>query len=720
MIHPGINVILCLVLAACSVESQEGNRNSKGLSASQFEWNYVFGRRDKEDKTIYTLMARGFMGMPFLGEPVFSDDLDEQISEWIHRHPKARVIPVVAMPLSEDAGFTYVLLLDGDDYLNIHLVRRGCCVAQNMQVTPEFGDLLISRKDYDAFDRALQEAESLAIKEGRGVWGLEQFEGESHWRQAQRLEEQGKFTKAIAQFKATLVDGYKDASAWLRIARCYDKLGQYEAALEAFDKSIDLDPSGLTSRSALIEKAECIARHEGPEEAAAVFGDVADKCAEDLETCLDLGSVHMSGGRSVAAVEVIEQGVQAFITRKGIRFDNGHFVLDELRVKKRGPYWQNVNSLAGALCALAHYCIAADDYEKGFRYGSMGLSAHQSVKTYIKDRYDPAIIEAGDFECRLSLARVFMQRSSFDEAKYEIDEAKILADVGYIQGAQVKTRLDQAYTDLQNRFPDRNVTVPPTYKAKTRRRVPPPTPEKLAASSEEDLIQMAAGNDPASSFAALEELVARDLRGGVSAAGLARLIADGLQRQQDVSKRWRAQYGVFIERAWGNGTLPTQSLSQYARHAIGPPKLTATYAAFDIDPVGDVRLVFLLEFEERSGGSLATRKDPSKAVRFSATVRLLNVTVDGQPYHLSPDKPVTWTWALRGGGRQGLRSRVKKTRDLVPGGHVLKVDGRIETRPGDLAMRNDEQVLAAIKPLATTDFSVSTEFEVGGSEPPSP
>lgn len=459
MISTSINVILCISVVACSAESQKGNPESKGFSASQLEWKHVFGVRDKGDKAVYTLMAQGFMGMAFLTEPKFCDDLDEQIGDWLRRHPEARVIPIQAIPFGEDASFTYVWITDGDDILNVQLVRGGCCVAKNMQVTPDLGDLLIPREDYDAFDRTLQEAENLAIKEQRGVWATERFTSESHWRQAERFEQQGKFTEAIAEFKAALGDVQEDANVWIRIGRCYEKLKQHKAALQAFDKAIRLAPGGFAGRNALIAKAEFIARREGTEKAAAVFGDVPKRCAENLEPCLDLGLVHMTGGHAAAAVEVLEQGVQAYITRQKIRFDDGHFVLDEPRVKNDGPYWLSVNHLAVTLPTLATYCLALEDYDKAFKYASTGLSAHQSIKTYLKDRYDAATIEAGDFHCRLTRGQVFMQRSSFEEAKHELDEAKILVDVGYIQGAHVKSMLDQAYAHLQTRVRERDESL---------------------------------------------------------------------------------------------------------------------------------------------------------------------------------------------------------------------------------------------------------------------
>lgn len=459
MISTSLHAILCISAVTCSAESQKENPENKGFPASQLEWKHVFGVHDKGDKAVYTLMAQGFMGMAFLTEPKFCDDLDEQIGDWLRRHPEARVIPIQAIPLGEDASFTYVWITDGDDILNVQLVRDGCCVAKNMQVALGLGDLLIPRENYDAFDRTLQEAENVAIKEQRGVWATERFASESHWRQAERFEQQGKFTEAIAEFKATLGNVQEDANVWIRIGRCYEKLKQHKAALQAFDKAIRLAPSGLAGRNALIAKAVFIARREGTEKAAAVFHDVPERCAEDLEPCLDLGLAHMTGGHPAAAVEVLEQGVQAFITLKEIRFDDGHFVLDEPRVKSGGPYWLSVNRLAVTLPTLANYCSAVEDYDKAFKYASMGLSAYQSIKGYLKDRYDPAIIEAGDFHCRLTRGQVFMQRSSFEEAKHELDEAKILVDVGYIQGAHVKRMLDQAYAHLQTRVRGRDESL---------------------------------------------------------------------------------------------------------------------------------------------------------------------------------------------------------------------------------------------------------------------
>ena len=118
-----------------------------------------------------------------------------------------------------------------------------------------------------------------------------------------------------------------------------------------------------------------------------------------------------------------------------------------------------VGRLAVALPTLATYCLALEDYDRAFKYASMGLSAHQSIKTYREDRYDPATIEAGDFHCRLTRGQVLMHRSSFAEAMHELDEAKILVDVGHIQGAHAKSVLDQAYAHLRTLIRKRDESV---------------------------------------------------------------------------------------------------------------------------------------------------------------------------------------------------------------------------------------------------------------------
>jgi hypothetical protein len=103
----------------------------------------------------------GILGFAGLGQPTFSAELGNQVTTWIKGHPKAHIIPVYRTSLDESTSFLFVWVVDGDESLNVFLVRQGSCSAQNMRV-PETDHLLVSKEAYAKFDAAITEAERLS------------------------------------------------------------------------------------------------------------------------------------------------------------------------------------------------------------------------------------------------------------------------------------------------------------------------------------------------------------------------------------------------------------------------------------------------------------------------------------------------------------------------------------------------------------------------------
>jgi hypothetical protein len=142
-------------------------RPTEKYKASSFDWKGHFGGRKEEPYNIYILMARGGFRAPT------SKDYEDLIEAWLAKHPNADAIVVYtldgALTLSKDSKWKWVWVVDGDDNLNIHLVRSGGCEAWTMLLAK--GDRAhVTRKEYESFVEKLIEAESLARKERLGVW----------------------------------------------------------------------------------------------------------------------------------------------------------------------------------------------------------------------------------------------------------------------------------------------------------------------------------------------------------------------------------------------------------------------------------------------------------------------------------------------------------------------------------------------------------------------
>jgi hypothetical protein len=146
---------------------QFSTRPNEKYKASSFIWKGHFGGRKEEPHNMYILMARGgFLALT-------SRDYEDRISAWLAKHPNADVIVVYtldgALTQFPDSKSKWAWVVDGDDNLNIHLVRSGGCEAWTMLL--EKGDKArVTRKEYGSFVEKITEAESLARKERIGIW----------------------------------------------------------------------------------------------------------------------------------------------------------------------------------------------------------------------------------------------------------------------------------------------------------------------------------------------------------------------------------------------------------------------------------------------------------------------------------------------------------------------------------------------------------------------
>jgi hypothetical protein len=84
----------------------------------------------------YFLVKRGFL------RGVGPDEETAMIARWTREHPNARLVPVSVLGERSPLPMVYAWAVDGEDNLNLLLVRQGVYPALVMLDTPEFGQLM--------------------------------------------------------------------------------------------------------------------------------------------------------------------------------------------------------------------------------------------------------------------------------------------------------------------------------------------------------------------------------------------------------------------------------------------------------------------------------------------------------------------------------------------------------------------------------------------------
>jgi hypothetical protein len=169
-------VLTVLLSAVCFAEPM--------FEAKQLHFKSVLGSR-AGDKTVYCLLGLGLFRTPR------TDDVDQLVTAWLPNHPNAQVTlvdtaQVMGRPGSIMAGgsMQYVWVEDGDENLNVFLVREGALVAgvmadpasvmsslkEPLEAWEKQPTRLVSDEKYAAFLKRVAEAEELAKRDKRGLW----------------------------------------------------------------------------------------------------------------------------------------------------------------------------------------------------------------------------------------------------------------------------------------------------------------------------------------------------------------------------------------------------------------------------------------------------------------------------------------------------------------------------------------------------------------------
>lgn len=164
------------------------------LPFKEIFWEHagVSGFHRGEPFEYFLIKRQLFRGLP-------SAEEDAVIHDWSKQHPNATAVPISILGEQSELPMVYVWAVDGDDILNVYLVRKGVHPAIAMLDTARFGRLLqassnapfvalavqaeqmgnptdalsrrlISKDRYDAFLKELIVAETLAQRESLGIW----------------------------------------------------------------------------------------------------------------------------------------------------------------------------------------------------------------------------------------------------------------------------------------------------------------------------------------------------------------------------------------------------------------------------------------------------------------------------------------------------------------------------------------------------------------------
>ena len=151
------------------------------LTLRQLEFKGWFGARRGDPTTVYNLLGCCYL----LNTPI-ADDAEKFAAAWISIHPDAEltIVDRAPMTIGGDVFQSYVWIQDGDENLNLFLVRQGLVPGGVMQdgvaylstlpdideTTKNFPKRLISDAQYDAFMKRVIDAEAVAAREHKGIW----------------------------------------------------------------------------------------------------------------------------------------------------------------------------------------------------------------------------------------------------------------------------------------------------------------------------------------------------------------------------------------------------------------------------------------------------------------------------------------------------------------------------------------------------------------------
>jgi hypothetical protein len=152
-------------------------RAQESFPANEIKFKEIIGSRNGDKSAAYILLGTGFFRV------MSSDNVGLIIDHWLASHPNAQATPISATPAGIFGQLIYVLIEDGEDCLNISLIREGAFPGGvmidsvdslrelNLNLKKEEEPHRIMSDDrYNAFLKRVRAAEAEAKDHKNGIW----------------------------------------------------------------------------------------------------------------------------------------------------------------------------------------------------------------------------------------------------------------------------------------------------------------------------------------------------------------------------------------------------------------------------------------------------------------------------------------------------------------------------------------------------------------------
>jgi len=164
------------------------------------------------------------------------------------------------------------------------------------------GDAAVRAKLIKALAAAGRADEAVAVASAGGV-----EPGEADYLRGIAYREEGEVEESLAAFDAAAPYFAEDADFWLEFGLAQDAGGDYQAAVRAFTRALELDPGRswlYTARG--VEKLKL----GNPDAAAGDFEAAISLNAADAQAHYNLACIYATGGRKAEALEHLEAAVR--------------------------------------------------------------------------------------------------------------------------------------------------------------------------------------------------------------------------------------------------------------------------------------------------------------------------------------------------------------------------------------------------------------------------
>lgn len=275
-------------------------------------------------------------------------------------------------------------------------------------------------------------------------WGafhdMDHDAAERHFEKAREFKKQGKWVEARTEYEAAFA--LHDGTYYLLgIAECCDRLGEYDRAIELYDRSIARSNGWYQP---YFDKASCIERNHGEDAVNAWYGELEQKEGDVAKYRYLLANHHMDHGRPGKALPCFHQALALTMRTQRVEFtdDDELAPLERIRVMEQN----DLASMWPTVTYIAQCYYRTGDKDKAYRWATRGVSLHQHL-CRVTGYCTAAQIEAGDTACRLLRARIHMDRREWDAAQAEIGHAKSFDDLWS------ENRCDEAQRSLDRSRP---------------------------------------------------------------------------------------------------------------------------------------------------------------------------------------------------------------------------------------------------------------------------